>query len=300
MTLRRLPAHSIILVVGLVSGCIAPVVRPAADVTVENADKMDWSDWAAALAQAHAGGTVDYGRLTQDRLPLQRTLARFSKAGPYLTPAQFPDQPSRLAYAINCYDATILDTVVQLSRRTPFSPTASGSLEFRYRYAIDGRLLTPADLRREALALGKGDWRVPFALCDAHRIGPPLPRHPFQGELLDGQLNESVRAAIASDAVVRVSHGEHRLLLWKDLYSLRGRLVQDYETRFGTTDATILDALLEWSDENRRFTLNSAIGYDLAVLPDDHQLNHLAPPAPETKKSVFSRLASFSLLRPAK
>ena len=280
------------------SGCIAPVVRPAVEVQVEG--KLDWSDWAAALAQARADGAVDYGRLIQDRLPLQRTLARIAKVGPTLMPGEFPNDKARLSYLINCYNATILETVVQLLERSSFSSGSTSFLEGQFRYIIDGRPMSPADLRREVLRAAQGDWRVVFALCDGHRVGPALFRNPFLPDLLDGQLHEAVRAAIASDSVVAVSHGERKLMLWKELYSLQRKLIEEYETRVGTKGATMLDVLLSWADEDRRFTLNSAIGYDTAVMPDDGQLNNLTPPVPENKQSVFARLASFSLLKTSK
>ena len=281
----------------LLTGCVGRVVKPSAGAQLTNPDRVDWSDWSATLAQACTDSSVDYGRLIQDPAPLRRTLARAANVGPDTRPNQFPDDSSRLCYIINCYNATILDTVVRLLERSSIS---SSSIEFEYRFVIDGRPMSPADLRHEALTLARDDWRVRFALCDAHRVGPPLFRHPFLPELLDGQLNEVVRISLASDHVVLVSHSERKLLLWDELYSVRHCLIDDYERRHRTTGATMLNVLLDWSDEPRRFTLNSGIGYEAGILPDDHQLNYLNPPPPESQQSVFARLASFTLLKSAK
>lgn len=288
---------SIAALVLMLTGCVGRVIKPAADVQIANPERIDWSDWAATLAQAASSDGVDYGRLIQDPVPLRRTLARVALTGPDRRPDQFPDDRSRVCYVINCYNAAILDTIIRLMDRTSVS---SSAVEFEFRYVIDGRPMSPADLRHEAITFSHDDWRVRFALCDAHRVGPALFRHPFLPDLLDGQLNDVVREALASDHVVAVSHSERKLLLWDELYSIRGRLVADYERRHKADGASMLNVLLEWADENRRFTLNSAVGYDVAVLPDDHQLNYLIPPIPESQQGVFARLAAFSLLKSAK
>ena len=143
----------------------------------------------------------------------------------------------------------------------------------RFRFLLDGRLRTPADMAEEAIRFAGADWRVRFALYSGRGDGPALCGRVFLPGMLDEQLDHVTREALQSERVVRIDHGvEKRLLLWRGLYEIRDRLVRDYEARFKTGDATILNVILEWSDRFRRETLNSAVGYAEAVMPADHRL----------------------------
>jgi hypothetical protein len=169
-------------------------------------------------------------------------------------------------------------------------------LERDYAFIIDGRQVTPAELRRRALELAGSDWRVRFALCDGRAVGPPLWGRPLLGDLLDGQLNQIVQASIASDAVVAVDHGERKLLiLWSGFYDIRDRLVAEYEQKTGARGATILNVLLEWADPDRRFVLNSAIGYHVVEMAGTLELNAWKP-APD--RGVLNRLTDVRFVRP--
>jgi len=147
-------------------------------------------------------------------------------------------------------------------------------IDRRFQFLIDGQPRTMADLRRSALGLAAGDWRVRLAMYSGRRDGPPLAARPFLGNLLDAQLDAVTRAALKSDQVVRLDFGaSKRLLLWHGLFVIRRSLIKDYERRLHTTDATMLSVLLEWSDPFRRTTLNSAVGYPVEEMPIDRQIN---------------------------
>jgi hypothetical protein len=232
---------------------------------------------------------------------LERFLARIAVVGPTRTPEQFAGRESRLAYAINVYNAAVLRSVMELAKGGMSPRDLPAGFEHRFRFRVDGRWTTPGQLRKEALALAADDWRVRLALCDGHLIGPPLPRRVILPDLLDGQLNEIARTALTGEHVVAISHGEYKQLqLCDDLYDAADRLVTDYERRVGAQGATMLSVLLEWSDRPRRETLNSAVGYEVARLRSTGQSNAVEPPPPEGRQSVFSKLASFSLVRPSK
>ena len=293
---------SIVAILPLLCGCLSRAIEPKPGlVQADGPLKMDWADWGAVLGQICDGDRVDYDRLLEDSRAIDRFFARVALVGPRLTPGQFPDLNSRLAYAINCYNASIVQSIVHLASGESVTGATPLDLEHRYRFRIDGRLLCPADLRREADSFAGDDWRVRFAVCDGHLTGPALSRRVILPDMLDAQLNELVRAAVASPRVVAVSHLlSKQLLLWHGLYEISGRLVGDYEKRVHTRDASILSVLLDWSDPDRRAELNAAVGYEVAVLPDSGLINAVEPPTPESERSVFSKLASFTLLSPAK
>jgi hypothetical protein len=263
---------------------------------------MDWTDWGHVLSQVNrsdAPGLVDYRRLAEQPGPLDRLMARLAACGPRCAPASFPRPADRLAYAVNTYNATILRSVREAVRDGTVPAYAPFDLETRYAFHIDGRIVRPADLRREALLLAGGDWRVRLALCSGRLIGPPLPRRVLLGELIHGQLDEITRGAFASPNVIAIDHLEaRRLLAWRGLYDLKDTLVSDFERRTGSAGASLLNVLLEWSDRPRREFLNTAVGYTLGVLPDDGRLNAFQPAAPEDRPGVFTRLRSMSLIRP--
>jgi len=277
---------------------IGPIDKPDARVPPS---VMDWSDWGLTLSQVGVGERVDYDRLLKDRQPLDRFLSLASHVGPETTPDLFPDRNDQLAYALNCYNATILRSVVELAGNGKLPRHVPFGLERRLRFRIDGRLQSPADIRRSVETLIGDDWRVRLGLCDASQTGPPLPRHVFLGDLLDGQLNRLTRSALLSPQVVRIDHGEcKRLLVWRGLYEIRDELVKAYEERLNTKNAYLLNVLLEWSDRPRRELLNSAVGYEVALMPASNRLNALEP-APEEERNIFSVLKSiksFSFIRP--
>ncbi len=293
------------LLAAAAGGCLGRTVEigPADGSANESGPAvMDWSDWGLTLSQVVAGDRVDYHRLLDDRRALDRFLSLAGRVGPETAPEQFADRDHRLAYAINCYNATILRSVLELadSRELPYNVPLD--LERRFRFRIDGRQQTPADLRRTALDLAGDDWRVGLALCAGRQTGPPLYRRVLLGELLDGQLHQVTRSALSSPQVVRIDHGEiKQLLVWRGLYRIQNRLVGEHEQRVNAHNADLLNVLLEWSDRPRRETLNTAIGYAVAPLPPDHRLNALDPPPDDDQRDIFSVLKSiksFSFLRP--
>jgi hypothetical protein len=262
---------------------------------------MDFSGLGLTLSRAIVGDKVDYERLLRDRQPLDRFLALVAQVGPQTTPSQFPDRSARLAYAINCYNATVLRSVLELARGGVISRRAPFDLAWRFRFRIDGRLQSPADLRRTAEDLAGDDWRVRLALCDCRQVGPPMTRRVFLGGMLDAQLNEVARAALRSSQVVRIDHGERKqLLVWRGLYEIRDRLVLAYEDRLDARNAGLLNVLLEWSDRPRREELNGAVGYEVAMMPPNDALNALEPTSEEERGllSVLESIQSFSFLRP--
>lgn len=255
-------------------GCVVePVVH---DVSDGGPPQLDWSDWGLVLNRAVVEDRVDYRKVLADPAPLERTLAMIARVGPKSTPELFPDTDSRIAYYINCYNVTIMRSIVALARDGKVPDKAPSDLEIRYRYRVDGELWSPAGLREKVVALAGDDWRVWFALCDGRRGGPPLHPRPILGELLDGQLNFVTRMALYAPGVVQIEHGaEHRILLWRGLYSIKDRMIADYQARMGTTHATILNVLGEWSNRLRREYLNTAIGYAVAEHPFDDRINNL-------------------------
>lgn len=261
-------------------GCGARTIEPLEQAsTSAQPVRLDWSDWGLTLSRIVHEDRVDYRRLQEDSAPLERFLSLAARVGPDTTPNQFPNREGRLAYAINTYNATMVRSVLALDRQGKLATDAPFDLESRYRFRIDGQQRTPADLRRMAEELTAGDWRVRLTLCDGTLEGPPLWRRVYLPEMLDAQLTYIARSALTSPEVVRIDHGlNKRLLLWRGIYEIHDTLIQDYERRHQTSQATMLNVLGEWSNRTRREELNTAIGYAVAPIPGDDRINHFDPP----------------------
>lgn len=266
------------------SGCIPQTISPRVEgAGVKDYDRPDWADWALVLNRCVVEDQFNYRKLVANPRALERTMAMLAATGPESTPQHFPRHEDRLAYYINAYNASIVRAVMALERDGVIPRTAPWGWEQRFRLKIDGRLRTPRDLRQLALKCAGDDFRARMAMCDGRRAGPPLHPRPLLGDMLDGQLNFVTRMALYSPNMVRTEiGGERRLLLWSGLYDARLDMIADYERRMGTTHATILNVLGEWSNRKRREILNSAVGYIVARMPDDDLINQVDPPPAES------------------
>lgn len=257
---------------------------PATQASSSPAD-FDWSDYALCLRSAVRDDGVDYTPLLNDPAPLDRALSRLARRGPNLMPQLLATSADRTAYWINAYNAAVLRGVVELIRehRGRAGPQAmpdrqAQAVETSFAFVIDGQKLRPADLRRRALDSAGDDWRVRFALCNGRVVGPGLQRHPFLGDVLDTQLDDAVRGAMARPGVVRIDHGEQQLVIWRGLAELRALLVNDFRRRTGAPDANLFNVLIEWAAPEHRRLLNRAVGYDEVLMPDDNRINHAGRP----------------------
>lgn len=292
---------------GLLIGCGSRALdlREAGDPANEGACGRtaipDWSHWGLTLSRVVVGDKVDFARLVQDHEALDRFLISVSRWGPTVTPERFPDRDSRLVYYINSHNALVLRSLVELSSGGNPPAVVPSDVESRFRFLVDGRWQSAADLRATAEGLAGDDWRVRLVLYDARVAGPPLPPHALLPDLLDAQLDRHTRWALLSPGIIRVEHGESkRLLVWAGLYAIRDRLVREYEARLSAQNANLLNVLLEWSDRPRRAILNSAVGYEIALLPADPTLSALEPPPAEQAGlgAVLRSIRSITILRP--
>jgi len=266
-----------VVLIALTAGCIPTTVSITADSVEISpderarwADRVDWSDWGAFLSAAATGDGINRDGVSQQRHRLHRFLSMLAEIGPSRTPRLFTSRESKLAYFINAYNATIQYVNDAMMFNSMPMPWRYARRESAYSFNIDGAARTPADLRREAIKLAGDDWRVIFALTDGRAIGPPLWKRPYLGDMLDGQLDDAVRRAIASPRVVAMSHTDvKRLGLWWGLYEIRDRLVADYEARSGAKGAVVLNALLHWAEPLRRAELQGAVGYPIVSRRDD-------------------------------
>jgi hypothetical protein len=161
-----------------------------------------------------------------------------------------------------------------MSTPTTVPETTPVGFDRKYSFIIDGTWQTAADLAANARREAGDDWRIILALSTVTGDGPPIPARPWLPDLLDAQLERTTRDAMMSPRVARLDYGEvKQILFWRSLWEIREGLVTDYERRTGTTDARMLNVLLEWADTSfDRVTLNSAVGYVERPMPSDRTI----------------------------
>jgi hypothetical protein len=178
------------LVAALAIALAVPVAAPAAELDVDA--------WDAFLARYtretsdRAGVRVDYDGLASD--PGWRPfVAGLAAASP---PA---DRAGRLAFWVNVYNVLAADMVV---RNLPLASIRdAGSLLRpvwkREAGTVDGRAVT-LDEVEHAILRPMGDPRIHAAIVCASTSCPPLRREAYRAERVDAQLDEAVRAFLAS------------------------------------------------------------------------------------------------------
>jgi len=240
-------------------------------------DRIEYSDWSLTLSRVVQGNEVDLEKLSLDPAPLEAFLRQGASVGPRSTPNLFPDDTSRLALLVNLHNAHTLAGLLSGFRKDPDDYHKS-RVANPPPCAHDGRLWSVSELHAEIRRLSNDDWRVPFALFDGRRDGPPLWPKPILSDGLDAQLTRIALSALKQPQIVFIDHAQQKLRLWPALYNLRSRLIDAYNQRYHTRDGTMLSALLDLADPDRRDELNTAIGYPVAQTASDARPALVLPP----------------------
>lgn len=248
-------------------------VSPASATTTLS--RIEYSDWSLVLSRIVRGNEIVLEKLMLDPAPLDAFLRQAAAVGRRRTPELISDDTTVLALLVNLHNAVVVkDFLLTEQARSAGARLRRAMPQCQY----DGRRWTTAELRSEIRRLSNDDWRVPFALFDGHRDGPPLWPKPILPESLDDQLTVIAQSALKQPQIVFIDHGRQRLLLWPVLYENRKRLIAQYGQKYHTADGTVLSALLDLSDADRRAELNTAIGYTV-----DRQPPNKAPAVVQTR-----------------
>ncbi len=265
----------------LLVGCASVALAPARDHLPEKrSTRWDPRDWAAVLRENVRDGRVDYQHLAAHRRPLDLYLGRISQEGPARTPDLFPTRSDRIAYWINAYNALALrfvleqyptDSVYQLGRKDFLAD---------YRFPVDGTPRSLAQIRTLLVEESRGDARVIFALCAAARGAPALADLPYTGFDLERRLEDAARRAMENEAIVRIDNVNAQLLVSLDVFTHQQDLLDYFQRRYRTSNASLLQVLNSFAGPRRRSDLAAARGYPVAALPFDRTLNDWKPGTP--------------------
>ncbi len=176
------------IVLSLLAACsTVPIPRPSPDAA--DADQA----WARVLATyVDERGHVDFAGIAAHRADLDAYVAHIALT----PPAGIADPKGRLAYLINAYNALSMYNV--LDSGTPERLGWFGRIRFFWlkRVVIGGEAISLYDLENDKIRV-VGDERVHFALNCMAVSCPRLPQVPFDGAILDRQLDAAARAFFA-------------------------------------------------------------------------------------------------------
>lgn len=165
--------------------------------------------WARVLATSvDEHGRVDFAGLAQHQADLDVYVAYVASAAP----DSIADPKRRLAYLINAYNALSMYNV--LDSGIPEHLDLLGRVRFFWlkRAVIGGKSISLYDLENEIIR-PIGDERVHFALNCMTVSCPRLPRVPFDGAILDRQLDDAAREFFAEPRNLTVDPPHHEIRL---------------------------------------------------------------------------------------
>ena len=263
-----------------VAGCTPPAI-PLYDPQAKPAEApqfFDDRDWATVLRENVKDELVDYDHLRPHPKALERFINLVGFVGPTRTPDLFRSRASRVAYYINVYNACVLRAVLELYPCDTVHGITNPSLETGYRFRVDGRIVTLADVLGMATEESGGDVRIYFALCNAAKGSPPLPGQPFRPDTLERRLREIAAAAMDNPAIVEINHEEETLYAWLGITDREKEFSDYYCHKYGTEPVSLLSVLTAMANDTRRALLQRAVGYQIRIKPFDRSLNQWEPP----------------------
>jgi len=206
-------------------------------------------------------GSVEHSSLRRRRLELKQMLMELSELDPNRYAGWSNDE--KLAFWINTYNLKLLEIIarnypIQSSwwLRLTWPPSDIRHIPgiwTDYKFIVMGEEFTLAEVERRFFHRTFNDPRAYLAISYACRSGPPLRRTPYEGERLARQLDEQVKAFLASGRGLRIDRRAmvvHLSAIFKPTW--RGK---EFVARYGT------DKKFKDRDPETRAVLSFISGY---------------------------------------
>ncbi|NQZ99098.1 MAG: DUF547 domain-containing protein [Myxococcales bacterium] len=167
-------------------------------------------------------GRVDYPGLAADRVDLDGYYAKLAAVSPDSHPELFPDDRARLAYWINAYNATAIETVLHYYPIDSVHDVGPAALFFLpritgffllQRIELGGRKTSLYALENSVMRRRFAEPRIHFALNCASIGCPRLPRQAFRAKDLDAQLDRETRFFVSESRNVDIDPANGRITL---------------------------------------------------------------------------------------
>lgn len=167
-------------------------------------------------------GRVDYAGLSRDALVLDAYYAELAGASPDSHPDLFATEDARLAYWINAYNASAIETVLYhypiesvkdvRSSALFFLPKLSGFFLLQ-RVELGGEKTNLYDLENKLIRKRFSEPRVHFALNCASISCPRLPRRAFHAETLQDELETETYRFVSEERNVDIDPDDGEITL---------------------------------------------------------------------------------------
>jgi len=234
-------------------------------------------DWAYVLRGHVKDGLVNYDTLSRDREPLERYYALLGVTGPTRTAEQFPSRAEATAYWINAYNALVLCAVMDRYPVATMYDLSLPRLTYEYKFIVDGRARTLAEIEEEILKVSGGDVRALLATSRAALGTPGLGRWPIRAQTLDRRLTEEAAHALDNPDILRIDHSSDSILVWQLIIRRQREFEEFWRRRRRVRRAYLFNVLLELASPERRRALQGAVGYNIRQIPFDRTLNRWSP-----------------------
>jgi hypothetical protein len=203
--MKRLPIHLEPESLKPARLALAIVLLLAGAAGLAIANPVDHSPYARLLAQYVNDGVVDYKGFKAEEAALDRYLATLAAVDPAAHPA-----PERFAFYANAYNAWTIKLILMHYPGIE-SIKETGSLfrspwEKRF-VKLEGRMMTLDEIEHDTLRADYKDPRIHFAVNCASKGCPPLYHEPFEGRILESQLDDATRRFVNDPARYRLEDG---------------------------------------------------------------------------------------------
>lgn len=278
---RVLPAAGVAMAISLagLAGCAPGTVRPHRASAVSGSSAYTDDYWAGVLDDHVRGGLVNYTTLAADRAGLDRYYGLLRVTGPRTTPSAFQTRDDHLAYWINAHNALVLLAVLESYPLKTMYDLTMPVLAYEYRFTVDGREMTLADIEQKIMTESNHDVRALFALSRAALGTPRLLSVPYQASILDEQLDEAAARGLSNPELCRIEHRTKSILVWQKILERREDFVQYWRKRRRAQTAYLFNVLLDLAAPARRQALQEAVGYAFRAIPFNRALNAWPPPS---------------------
>ncbi len=237
-------------------GCAEHTCPPIVLDTAGVSPVIDYQPLAEVLADCVLGnGLADREQLPRHAKTLDRQLAILAVTGPTATPDLFSRNDDVLAYWYNAHAAWSMKLLV--ARRCPRTIRAEAMLNRKF--PLDGRAMTLREVGR-ILAKEK-DFRIVAAVPGATTCNARLPDAPIDANGFGRTVERRFAELLNDDMRVYIDVVRLRVLIPPALWQFRDRLVDEYERKYRTKDATLVSALLSRTEGAAHRRLQEAIGY---------------------------------------
>ena len=249
--------------------------REFISIQPEPQKQLDYQNYILVLEKYVENGLVKYCSLKSNPDLLNIFIRSLSNVGPNCTPQYFKTKNHHLAFWINVYNAAGMQAALRLYPAAAIKPDFQNNV---YIYVNKKRLnlIQIAQLAKQA---GDYDPRINLALVIPAKGAPLLPNQIYEPEKIDDQLNNTVKNSLDNQNLLHIDHKKQSLLLGYPLFSAKEKFIQNYNKKFNTKYASIINALNQYANSNQRRKLNSAIGYKIDKINFDRSLNIKDEPA---------------------